>query len=332
MVSTTRRRLITSMGALSVGSGLGISAPTVLAQGSLGDYPNRPIKIIVPLAAGGGGDLTARQLALHLTDRLGVPVVVENRPGAGGSIGTHAAIKSPPDGYTLVMLSSSHTCNAALRELPFDSINDIEPITLFKRESLILIGNKDLPVKSFGELVEWAKREPGIVTYGSSGVGGITHLSMEHLADLAGIKLNHVAYKGTGPALQDTIGGTVNLMFSSVAIVVPVVQEKRAIGLGIADARIPALPDVPSFKEAGVPGFKSDLWHAVAGPKGIPKEIVARLNKEMAEVLKSPQMQERIQSEGSQPVGGSPEQLLETISADIAQWKDVIRKADIKAT
>jgi tripartite-type tricarboxylate transporter receptor subunit TctC len=331
MVSTTRRRLITSMGALTVGSGLGISAPSVLSQG-LGDYPNRPIKIIVPLAAGGGGDLTARQMSMLLSERLGVPVVVENRPGAGGSIGTNAAIKSAPDGYTLVMLSSSHTCNAALRELPFDSINDIEPITLFKRESLILIGNKDLPVKNFGELVEWAKREPGIVSYGSSGVGGITHLSMEHLADLAGIKLNHVAYKGTGPALQDTIGGTVNLMFSSVAIVVPVVQEKRAVGLGIADSRIPALPDVPSFKEVGVPEFKSDLWHAVAGPKGIPKEIVAKLNAEMAEILKTPQMQERIKAEGSEPVGGSPEQLLETIRSDIAQWKDVIRKAGITAT
>lgn len=332
MVLTNRRRLITSLGALSVGSGLGLSTPAIRAQGSLGDYPTRPITIIVPLAPGGGGDLTARQLAMQLSERMGVPVVVVNRPGAGGSIGTNAAIRSAADGYTLVMLSSSHTCNAALRELPFDSINDIEPITLFKRESLILIGNKDLPVKNFSELVDWAKREPEMISYGSSGVGGITHLSMEHLADLAGIKLNHIAYKGTGPALQDTIGGTIKLMFSSVAIVVPIVQEKRAIGIAIADSRIPALPEVPSFKESGVPGFKSDLWHAVAGPKGIPKEIVARLNSEMAAILKSPQMQSRIQSEGSQPVGSSPEQLLETIRADIAQWKDVIRKANIQAT
>ncbi len=330
MTSENRRRFIASLGAVSLG-GLGLQSPAVLAQ-STGDYPNRPIKIIVPLSAGGGGDRTARRIAMMLTDRLGVPVVVENRPGAGGSIGTHAAIKSPPDGYTLVMLSSSHTCNAALRELPFDSINDIEPITLFKRESLILIGNHDLPAKNFGELVDWAKREPGKISYGSSGVGGITHLSMEHLADLAGIRLNHIAYKGTGAALQDTIGGTIKLMLSSVAIVVPVVQEKRAIGLGIADERIPALPDVPSFKEVGVPDFKSDLWHAVAGPKGIPADIVARLNTELKAILDLPQMKADLAQEGSQPVGSSPEQLLETIRHDIAQWKETIRKADIKAS
>jgi tripartite-type tricarboxylate transporter receptor subunit TctC len=283
------------------------------------------------LSAGGGGDLTARQVAALLSERVGVPVVVENRPGAGGSIGTQAAINSAPDGYTLVMLSSSHTCNAALRKLPYDSINDIEPITLLKRESLILIGNANLPVKNFGELVQWAKREPGIITYGSSGVGGITHLSMEHMADLAGIKLNHVAYKGTGPALQDTIGGTVNLMFSSIAIAVPVVQANRALGLAIADERITPLPDVPAFKEVGVPGFKSDLWHAVAGPKGIPAEIVGRLNTELRAILKLPQMQERINTEGSHAVGSSPDALLDTIRADIAQWKDVVRKANIKA-
>ena len=325
-MTTNRRRFIASVGALS----LSAKAPAVLSQG-LGDYPNRPIKIIVPLSPGGGGDLTARQIATLLSQRMGVPVVVENRPGAGGSIGTHAAIRSPADGYTLVMLSSSHTCNAALRELPFDSVNDIEPITLFKRESLILIGTSKLPVKTFPELVEWAKREPGRISYGSSGIGGITHLSMEHLADLAGAKFNHIAYKGTGPALQDTIGGTIQLMFSSVAIVVPVVQEKRAIGLGIADNRIPALPDVPAFKEVGVPDFKSDLWHAVAGPKGIPAEIVAKLNAELKAVLQMPEMQARIAAEGSQPQGSTPEELRNTISHDIAQWKEVIRKAGIKA-
>lgn len=332
MISTTRRRLVSSLGALSLGGGLGISAPAVFAQNALKDYPNRPIKIIVPLAAGGGGDLTARHISALLTERMGVPIVVENRPGGGGSIGTQAAFRSPADGYTLVMLSSSYTCNAALRELPFDPLNDIEPISLFKRESLILVGNKDLPVKSLGELIEWAKREPGVIAYGSSGIGGITHLSMEHLADLADIKLNHIAYKGTGPALQDTLGGTVQLMLSSIGIAVPVIKEKRALGLAIADERIPALPEVPNFKEAGVPGFKSDLWHAVAGPKGMPTEIVQRLNAELVEVLKSPQMQSRLHAEGSEAVGSSPEQLLETIRADILQWKDVIRKANITAT
>lgn len=331
MVSINRRRLVSSFGALSLGSYFGISTPTVLAQTSPKNYPNRAIKIIVPLAAGGGGDLTARQIAAQLSERLGVPVIIENRPGAGGSIGTNAAIRSAADGYTLVMLSSSHSCNAALRELPFDSINDIEPITLFKRESLILIGNKDLPVKNFSELKDWAKREPGVITYGSSGVGGISHLSMEHLTEIVGIELNHIAYKGTAPALQDLVGGTINLLFSSVGVVMPLVQEKRAIGLAIANERISALPEVPSFKDSGTPEFKSGLWHAIAGPKGIAPEIVKQLNTELVAILNSQQMQSRIESEGSEPVGSSPEELIETIRADISQWKSVVSKANIKA-
>lgn len=329
MAATTRRRFITSLGALSLG-GLGIGAPAVMAQDAASGYPDRPIKIIVPLSPGGGGDQTARQVAAMLSERIGVPVVVENRPGAGGSIGTHAAIKSAPDGYTLVMLSSSHTCNAALRTLPFDSINDIEPIMLLKRESLILVGSPKLAASNLGELIAMAKANPGRVTYGSSGLGGISHLSMEHMADLADIKMTHVAYKGTGPALQDLIAGNIDLLFSSVAVVVPIIQEKRAKGIAIADARIPALPNVPSFTEGGLPGFKSDLWHAMAGPKGIPPEIVARLNKELAEILRSPAMQARIEAEGSVPIGGSPDQLRDTIRDGIALWKDVIHKADIK--
>ncbi|WP_442596094.1 Bug family tripartite tricarboxylate transporter substrate binding protein [Parapusillimonas sp. JC17] len=331
MISRSRRRMVATMGAVSLGGAMGVSAPMVRAQASAGKYPNRPIKIIVPLAPGGGSDITTRQIATHLTERLGVPVVVENKPGAGGSIGTHAAVRAPADGYTLLMLSSSHTCNAALRELPFDSINDIEPITLLKREALILVGSPKLPASNLKELIEWARREPGAVTYGSSGVGGISHLSMEHLAALADIKLNHIAYKGTGPALQDTMGNNIHLLFSSVAAVVPVVQDKRVAGLAIADERIPALPQVPSFKEAGVPEFRSGFWHAIAGPKGIPPEIVARLNEELRAILQLSDMQQRITAEGSQSVGGSPEQLMETIRADIAQWTDVVRKADIKA-
>ncbi|MFW8566681.1 Bug family tripartite tricarboxylate transporter substrate binding protein [Orrella sp. 11846] len=325
-MTISRRHFIASLGALS----LSAKAPAILAQG-LGDYPNRPIKIIVPLAAGGGGDLTARQIAKLLTERMGSPVIVENKPGAGGSIGTSYALRTPADGYTLLMLSSSHTCNAALRELPYDSIKDVEPISLLKRESLILVGRNGLPAKNLPDLLEIAKKEPGKITYGSSGVGGITHLSMEHMTDLAGVKLNHIAYKGTGPALQDVLGGTIDLMFSSVAIVVPIINDQRAVGLAIADHRIPALPDVPTFKEAGVPEFKSDLWHAVAGPKGIPPEIVAKLNAELKAVLEMPEMQERIAAEGSQAVGSSPEEFQQTIENDIAQWKNVIQKTGIKA-
>jgi tripartite-type tricarboxylate transporter receptor subunit TctC len=256
---------------------------------------------------------------------------VENRPGAGGSLGTEIAFKAPPDGYTLVMLSSSYTCNAALRKVPYDPVGDIEPIALFKRESLVLLGAPGLPVKNLRELIEWAKREPGKITYGSSGVGGITHLSMEHMASLAGIRLNHIAYKGTGPALQDTIAGNVQLMFNSIAPSVPMVEGKRVIGIAVADDRVSALPDVPSFVEAGLPAFKSGLWHALAGPKGIPADIVAQLNAEVNAILKATPMKTRLDSEGSQGVGGAPEELMKTIVADLAQWKAVVQRADIKA-
>ena len=328
MMNPIRRRVATTLGA---GLGLGIAAPAILAQGSGDRYPSRPIKIIVPLAAGGGGDLTARQIAAELTERMGNAVVVENRPGAGGSLGTEIAFKSPPDGYTLVMLSSSYTCNAALRPVPYDPVGDIEPIALFKRESLVLLGTASLPVKNLRELIDRAKREPGKITYGSSGVGGITHLSMEQMASLAGIQLNHVAYKGTGPALQDTIAGTVQLMFNSIAPSVPMVQTKRVLGIAIADERVSAMPEVPSFAEAGLPAFKSGLWHAVAGPKGIPPEIVARLNGELNAILQSNAMKTRLSTEGSKAVGGPPDELMKTIVADLAQWKAVVQRAGIKA-
>ncbi|MFW8566680.1 Bug family tripartite tricarboxylate transporter substrate binding protein [Orrella sp. 11846] len=202
---------------------------------------------------------------------------------------------------------------------------------LLKRESLVLVGRNGLPVKNLPELLEIAKKDPERITYGSSGVGGISHLSMERMADLAGVKLNHIAYKGTGPALQDILGDTIDLMFSSVTAIAPIINDQRALGLAIADHRIPALPNVPTFEEVGIPEFKSDFWHAIAGPKGIPREIVLKLNAELKAVLETPEMQERIAAEGSQAVGSSPEELQQTIEQGIAQWKDVVQKAGIKA-
>ncbi|MGE0796884.1 MAG: Bug family tripartite tricarboxylate transporter substrate binding protein [Lautropia sp.] len=295
------------------------------------NYPNRPIRLVVPLAPGGGGDLTARQVAPLLSERLGGTVVVENRPGAGGSLGTDIVLKSPPDGYTLAWLSSSYTCNAALHKLPFDPIEDLGPISLFKRESLVLVGHPTKAGRNLAEVLARAKANPGTVTYGSSGIGGITHLSTEDLANIAGVKLNHIAYKGTGPALQDVVAGNIELMMSSIAPVIPMVESGRVIGLGIADARARALPNVPSFAEAGLPGFKSGLWHAMAGPKGMPANVVARLNGAINDIMKVSAMVERFDSEGSVAVGGPPEVLMKAVRDDIAQWKTIVARASIKA-
>ena len=307
------------------------SAAIALQSRAQDSYPNRPIRLVVPLAPGGGGDLTARQVAPLLAERLGTPVVVENRPGAGGSLGTDIVLKSPADGYTLAWLSSSYTCNAALHKLPFDPIEDLGPVVLFKRESLVLVGHPTKAGKTLAEVLAKAKAKPGAVTYGSSGIGGITHLSTEDLANIAGVKLNHIAYKGTGPALQDVVAGNIELMMSSIAPVVPMVETGRVIGLGIADARAKVLPNVPSFAEAGLPAFKSGLWHALAGPKGMPDPVVARLNTAINEVLKLPAMQARIDSEGSVAVGGPPDALMQAVRHDIAQWKDIVARASIKA-
>ncbi len=319
-----RRRLTLAAGVAAVAS---IASPALAQAG----YPNRPIRLVVPLAPGGGGDLTARQVAPMLAERLGTTVVVENRPGAGGSLGTDVVLKSPPDGYTLVWLSSSYTCNAAIHKLPFDPIEDLGAISLFKRESLVLVGHPTKTGKTMAEVVARAKANPGLVTYGSSGIGGITHLSTEDLANIAGIKLNHIAYKGTGPALQDVVAGQIELMMSSIAPVVPMIEAGRVIGLGIADARARILPNVPSFAESGLPGFKSGLWHALAGPKGMPADVVTRLNAAINDILKSPAMVERIDAEGSVAVGGPPEVLMKSVRDDIAQWKEVVARANIKA-
>ena len=320
----TRRRIALALGSTAV-AGIGLPA---FAQDS---FPSRPIRLIVPLAPGGGGDQTARLVAPLLSERLGTPVVVENRPGAGGSLGTDIALKSAPDGYTLVWLSSSYTCNAAIHKLPFDPIEDLGPIALFKRECLVLVGHPTKAGKTLGAVIEQARAKPGAVAYGSSGIGGITHLSTEDMANIAGIKLNHIAYKGTGPALQDVVAGNIELMMSSIAPVVPMVESGRVIGLAIADKRARALPSVPSFAEAGLPGFRSGLWHALAGPKGMPDAVVARLNGAINDVLKIPAIAEKLDAEGSIAVGGAPSVLMDAVRKDIAQWKDVVARANIKA-
>lgn len=324
-MAITRRHFTRLLGTAGLAS---LGLPGAVAQDG---YPNRPIRLVVPLAPGGGGDLTARQVAPMLAERLGTTVVVENRPGAGGSLGTDLVLKAPADGYTLVWLSSSYTCNAAIHRLPFDPIDDLGPIALFKRESLVLVGHPTKAGRTLAEVIAEARARPGQIAYGSSGLGGITHLSTEDFAHLAGIRLNHIAYKGTGPALQDVVAGNIELMMSSIAPVVPMVEAGRVTGLAIADARARVLPGVPSFAEAGVPGFRSGLWHALAGPKGMAEPVIARLNEAINAVLAVPAMVERLEGEGSVAAGGPPATLMETVRHDIAQWKALVARADIKA-
>ncbi len=320
----TRRRLTLALGAACA---TGVGAPA-FGQAS---YPARPVRIIVPLAPGGGGDLLARFVAGHLSERLGASVVVDNRPGAGSILGTEIALKSQPDGYTLLMISSSYACSAATQQLPFDPIADIEPVALLTHEPLVLVGSPALKARNLADVVTEAKRAPLSLAYGSSGVGGISHLTGESFANAAGIKLNHVPYKGTGQALQDLMAGNIHLLFGAVAPVAAHVQSGRLIGLAIGgDRRAKSIPDVPTFAEAGWPDFKTRFWQALAGPKGMPPEVVARLNSDLNAIMKSEPAIARMEPDSSVAGDGPPEMLMKTIRTDIQIWKDLIARAGIK--
>ena len=319
-----RRAFVGSAAALALAAG----APLLRAQEK---YPAKPIRFVVPFAAGGGGDVVARMLAQRLQERLNNPVIVENRVGAGGNIGADYVLKSPPDGYTLLNMSSTYPIQAAVSKVPFDPIGDMQPIIMVSRDPVVLIVNAASPLKSARDLVEAAKRTPDKLTHGSAGVGSIAHLGTEELAYLAGIRLVHVPYKGSSQAFTDVLGGQVDMMLTSATFAAPHIKGGKVRALGIAGAqRMPTLPDVPTFEEQGIAGYNVVDWKAVAGPRGIPPEVVALLNRELNEVLRHKAVTDKFAAEGTTAVGGSPEQMMETVRSDIARWKRVAEMAKVK--
>jgi tripartite-type tricarboxylate transporter receptor subunit TctC len=296
-----------------------------------GKFPSKPIKFVVPFSAGGGGDTVARMLAQRLSERTNNPVVVENRTGAGGNIGTDFVLKSPPDGYTLLNMSSTYPIQAAVSKLPFDPIGDMQPIIMVSRDPVILMVHPDSPLKTAKDLIDAAKKTPGKITHGSAGVGSIAHLGMEELAFLMGVELLHVPYKGSSQAFSDLLGNNVQLMLSSATFSQPYIKSGRVRALGIAGMqRIPQLPDVPTFEEQGVKGYNVVDWKAVAGPKGIPPDVVAYLNAELNAVLKHKSVADKFEAEGTTAVGGTPEQMMQVVRSDIERWKSVAEKAKVK--
>jgi len=313
---------------------LGTSALALAASFPLGaqqKYPNKAIKFVVPFAAGGGGDVTARMLAQRMTERIGNPIVVENRTGAGGNIGSDFVLKSAPDGYTLLNMSSSYPIQAAVTKLPYDAIGDMQPILMVSRDPVVLLVNQASPHKSVKDLFEAAKKTPDKLTYGSAGVGSIAHLGMEELAYLAGVKLVHVPYKGSSQAFADLLGGNVDMMLTSATFGATYIKSGRVRALGVAGStRLASLPDLPTFEEQGIAGYNVVDWKAVAGPKGMPADVVAFLNKELNAVLQSKEVVEKMKAEGTTAVGGTPEQMMETVKSDIARWKRVAEMAKVK--
>ena len=314
--------------ALLAASGAAVLAPRgAFAQA----WPARPLRLIAPFAPGGGSDFTSRLIAEKLTARLGQTMIVENKPGAGGNLGAEAAIKSPPDGYTYLTISGSYTINAILHKPSFDSLNDIVAIGQFTDEPIVLTVNPAVPAKTLAELVALCKREPGKLTYGSSGPGGLLHLGTEFFLDVAGIKATHVPYRGTALALADLLAGNLQMLSGGTTTMLPYIKSGKLRALAVSSTkRLAAAPDIPSYGEQGYPMLDFNLWHGMIGPKGIPAEIVARLNAELDAVLKSPDVSSRLAEDGVIAVGGTPDAFMATIRAEVTRWQDFIRRTGLK--
>ena len=294
-------------------------------------YPTKPVRIIAPFAPGGGTDFIARLIAQKLTERLGQQVIVENKPGAGGNLGAEFAVKSAPDGYTLLLVAGSYTVNPSLYKLSFDPVSDITPLIQLSQGPFVVAVHPSVPANNLKELIELARRQPDKLSYASAGSGSITHLASELFLDMAKIKIVHIPYKGTGPALNDTIAGSTQLIFGSVSTTLQFIKSGRLRGLAVTTPRrISALPDLPTVAEAGVPGYEVVLWHGLVAPKGVPRPIVDRLNREANEVLKAKDMGDLLATDGVAPAGGTPEQFRAVIKADIGRWRGVVKQANIK--
>jgi len=294
-------------------------------------YPGKSVRLIVPFAPGGGVDLTARLLAPRLAEGLGQTVVVDNRPGAGGTLGTELGVRAAPDGYTLTMISASYPVNPSLYKLTFDPVEDISAIAQVATGPYLVVVHPSLPVKNIRELIAFARARPGQINYATSGQGSVIHLATELFANMAAIRMNHIPYKGTGPALSDTVGGQTALLFSSIAPALPQVKSGRLRALAVTSAaRVRAEPQIPTVAESGVPGYEATAWQGVVGPRGLPRPIVDRLNSETNKVVRMREFEERLQSDGVWPAGGTPDELKALIRREIGQWRDIIARAGIK--
>ena len=303
------------------------AAPLAGAQ----QYPSKPVRVIVPFAPGGGSDFTARLMAQKLTERLGSPFVVENRAGAGGNLGAEMAVRSPADGYTLLLISASYTVNPSVYKLSFDSVQDIAPIIQISGGPYVVAVHPSVPAKTLAEFVDYARQQPEKLAYGSSGNGSVMHVSTAYFLDSAKIKVLHIPYKGTGPALQDTIGGQVQLVFGAVPTTLPHVRAGKLRALAVTTAkRIAAAPEIPTIAESGYPDYEVTNWHGLVAPKGAPREVVERLNKEINEMLTSEDFRKVLANDGLEPAGGSPARFGEVLAKETARWKAVVQQAGIK--
>ena len=312
-----------------------IASVSALAQRTASDaYPTRPIRFIVPFAAGGGTDFMTRLFGGKLGEAWGQQVVVDNRPGAAGILGTDIAAKAPPDGYTIVMGSGSHTSNPSLyKKMPYDALRDFAPITLIATVPIVLTAHPSVQAGNARDLVALARAKPGQLSYASFGVGAVSHLDGELLKRSAGVDIIHVPYKGAGDAISNLLGGQVQLMFSSPASVVPLLKSGKVKGLAITGTkRQQSAPDIPTFAENGLPQVDVSEWYGVLAPAGTPKPIVDKLRSEIVRILRLPDVNDRItQVQFAEPVGNTPEEFGRYMQTEASKAAKVIREANIRA-
>jgi tripartite-type tricarboxylate transporter receptor subunit TctC len=303
-------------------------APAASAQ----NYPTKPVRIVAPFAPGGGTDFIARIAAQKLTEATGQQFIVDNRPGAGGSLGAEIGTKSPPDGYTYTLIAGSYAVNPSIYKLAFDPVNDITPVIQLSAGPLLIVATPSLPAKTAKDVIALAKSKPGNLLYASSGQGSIVHLATELFADMAGVKMTHVPYKGTGPAIIDTISGQTQLLWGSIAPVTPHVKSGKLRPIAVTTLkRVEAFRDVPTVNESGVKGYDVVLWHGLIAPKNLPRPMLDRVNGELNKILKNKEMQDKLAGDGVSAAGGTPEQFGTLIKKDIDMWRRVVQKAGVKA-
>jgi len=294
-------------------------------------FPERPVRLIVPFPPGGSNDVLGRYIGIKLTDRIGQQVVIDNRGGANGIIGAELAAQSTPDGYTLLVISTSWVMNAAVRKLPYDVEKSFDPVVTIGSSPNSIVVNPGGPFQSVRALVEAAKARPGEISYASTGVGGFNHFGGELFKKLAGINMQMVAYKGGGPAMVDVMAGNIPVMFSSLTQVLPHVRAGRlkVVAVG-AQKRSPVVPDIPTIAESGYPGYEVSVWWGIAAPAGVPRTPMDKLRRELEAVIQSPETQKRLMADAAVPMVKSRAEMRRMIHSDVKKWRDVARSAGIK--
>jgi tripartite-type tricarboxylate transporter receptor subunit TctC len=311
---------------------LGLLATLFFTAAAAQGYPTRPIRIIIPFPPGNTTDIMSRLIAPKMTEQLGQPVIVENRPGGNTIIGTELAAKSPPDGYTLFGAALPFSVIQSLYKTSFDVTKDFAPITLAGVTPNLLVANPGVPFNSVSELIAYAKANPGKLNYASTGNGTSNHLSFELFKTMTGTQVTHVAYKGSAPAVTDLIAGQVQVMFDNTPNVLPHVKAGKLKALGVSSkTRSSQAPEIPTVDEAGVPGYDVGVWFGVLTVAGTPRDVVQRLNTEMVKILTSPEIKERFGKMGVEVVAGSPDQFSAYLKSEVARWAKVVRDAGIKA-